>query len=115
MPGFPEYDSFDALGLGELVRAGQISSGELVEECISRIEKVNPHINSVVFELFEAARARSAAGSTKSTSGWLPAASCLQVGQIPQGGTSALPVQLAAIASRSAIMRLPTPSGPSKR
>jgi amidase len=59
MPGFAEYDSHDALGLAELVRAGQVSSAELVEECISRIERVNPQINSVVFELFEAARARS--------------------------------------------------------
>ncbi|MBW1905040.1 MAG: hypothetical protein JRJ24_06990 [Deltaproteobacteria bacterium] len=59
MPGFAEYDSYDALGLAELVRAGQVSSADLVEECISRIERVNPQINSVVFELFEAARARS--------------------------------------------------------
>jgi amidase len=59
MPGFPEYDAYDALGLAELVRAGEVSSAELVEECISRIEQVNPQINAVVFELFEAARARS--------------------------------------------------------
>lgn len=59
MPGFTEYDSYDALGLAELVRAGQVSSAELVEECISRIERLNPQINSVVFELFEAARRRS--------------------------------------------------------
>ena len=59
MPGFTEYGSYDALGLAELVRAGQVSSAELVEECISRIERVNPQINSVVFELFEAAHARS--------------------------------------------------------
>ena len=59
MPGFAEYDSYDALGLAELVRTGQVSSAELVAECISRIGRVNPQINSVVFELFEAARARS--------------------------------------------------------
>jgi Asp-tRNA(Asn)/Glu-tRNA(Gln) amidotransferase A subunit family amidase len=53
MSGFPECDAYDALGLAELVRAGQVSSAELVEECISRIERVNPHINSVVFELIE--------------------------------------------------------------
>ena len=60
MPGFPEYDAYDALGLAELVRTGEVTSAELVEECISRIQSVNPQINSVVFELFEAARARSA-------------------------------------------------------
>ena len=59
MPGFSEYDAYDALGLAELVRAGEVTSAELVEECISRIQRVNPQINSVVFELFEAARARS--------------------------------------------------------
>ena len=58
MLGFPEYDSYDALGLAELVRAGQVSSAELVEACISRIERLNPQINSVVFELFEAAHGR---------------------------------------------------------
>ena len=59
MHGFAEYDSYDASGLAELVRTGQVSSAELVAECISRIGRVNPQINSVVFELFEAARARS--------------------------------------------------------
>jgi amidase len=61
MPGFPEYDAYDALGLAELVRAGEVSSGDLVEECISRIERLNPQINSIVFELFQAARGRSLA------------------------------------------------------
>ncbi len=61
MPGFAEYDAYDALGLAELVRAGQVSSAELVEECISRVEQMNPQLNSVVFELFAAARARAAA------------------------------------------------------
>lgn len=61
MPGFPEYDSYDGLGLAELVRAGEVSSRDLVEECISRIERLNPQINSIVYELFQAARARSVA------------------------------------------------------
>jgi amidase len=60
MPGFSEYDSNDALGLAELIRCGEVRSTELVEECISRIERVNPQINAVVLELFDAARARSA-------------------------------------------------------
>ena len=59
MPGFAEYDTHDALGLAELVRSGEIKSTELVEACISRIRRLNPEINSVVFELFETARARS--------------------------------------------------------
>lgn len=59
VPGFPEYGSYDALGLADLVRQGRVSSAELVEECISRIERVNPRINAVVFELFDRARARA--------------------------------------------------------
>ena len=59
MQGFSEYDAHDALGLAELVRRGEIKSGELVEACISRIRRLNPEINSVVFELFDAARERS--------------------------------------------------------
>jgi amidase len=62
MPGFTEYDSYDALGLAELVRAGQVSSADLVEESIARIERLNPQINSVVFELFDAARTRASKG-----------------------------------------------------
>ncbi len=45
MPGFAEYDSDDALGLAELVRTAQVSSAELIAECISRIERVNSPIN----------------------------------------------------------------------
>lgn len=63
MPGFADYDSYDALGLGELVRRREVTSAELVEECIRRIEKVNPRINAVVFELFERARAQSVAAA----------------------------------------------------
>jgi amidase len=59
MAGLAEYDSFDALGLAELIRSGEVSSAQLVEECICRIEQVNPRINGVVFELFERARARA--------------------------------------------------------
>jgi amidase len=62
MRGFAEYDSYDALGLAELVRAGQVSSADLVEESIARIERLNPQINSVVFELFDAARTRASKG-----------------------------------------------------
>jgi len=38
MTFFPEYHKYDGLGLAELVRTKQISSAELVEEAIRRIE-----------------------------------------------------------------------------
>ena len=59
MAGFDDYDDYDGLGLAELVRGGQVSSRDLVEECISRIERVNPKINGVVRPLYDLARARS--------------------------------------------------------
>ena len=34
MAAFTEYTRFDALGLAELVRKGEVSSTELVEACI---------------------------------------------------------------------------------
>ena len=62
MAGFADYDSHDALGLADLVRRGEVSRTQLVEECISRIERLNPRLNAVVFELFERARLRAREG-----------------------------------------------------
>ena len=64
MAGFANYDSYDATGLADLVRRGEVTSMQLVEECISRIERVNPRINAVVLELFDRAglQAREARG-----------------------------------------------------
>ena len=56
MRGFSEYDSYDGLGLAELVRQGAVTPAELVEECIARIADVNPRVNAVVYELFDRAR-----------------------------------------------------------
>jgi amidase len=56
MAAFKEYDQYDALGLAQLVRQGQISSAELCEEAISRIERLNPRLNAVVTPMFELAR-----------------------------------------------------------
>lgn len=56
MSGFPEYDRYDGLGLAELVRKGEISPAELVEEAIRRIEAINPQINAVVHPMYDLAR-----------------------------------------------------------
>ncbi len=53
---FDEYDRYDALGLAELVRDGKVTSAELIETCITRIEAVNPRLNCVVDTLYERAR-----------------------------------------------------------
>ena len=56
MTGFNDYDKYDGLGLAELVRKKQVKPAELVEEAISRIERVNPELNAVVYKMYEHAR-----------------------------------------------------------
>ena len=62
MPGFREYDNYDALGLATLVRNGEVSATELLEEAINRTEKINPAINAVVQFHYDEARAAIKAG-----------------------------------------------------
>jgi amidase/6-aminohexanoate-cyclic-dimer hydrolase len=62
MAGFPEYDNYDGLGLGRLVRDGEISASDLLEEAIDRIERVNGELNAVVYKYYDEARAAIEAG-----------------------------------------------------
>jgi amidase len=43
-----EYAQYDALGLGELVRKGEVIAKELAELALSGVEKVNPDLNAVI-------------------------------------------------------------------
>ncbi len=56
MNGFKEYDRYDGLGLAELIRKGEVSAGEVCEEAVARIERINPALNAVVRPMFELAR-----------------------------------------------------------
>ena len=56
MSGFSEYDKCDGLGLAELVRKKEVKPSDLVEEAISRIEKLNPQLNAVIHKMYELAR-----------------------------------------------------------
>jgi hypothetical protein len=56
MTAFPEFHKYDGLGLAQLVRARKVSSAELLEEAISRIETVNPKINAVIYKMYDRAR-----------------------------------------------------------
>jgi amidase len=56
-----EYSHYDGVGLADLVRAGEVTPGELVEAAIERIERHNPVLNAVVFKAYDEAR-RLAAG-----------------------------------------------------
>jgi len=59
---FGEYGSFDALGLAELVRSGQASPTELLDEALARTAQVNPKINAVIHLMEGRAREAIAAG-----------------------------------------------------
>lgn len=51
-----EYSRFDALELGRLIQAREVSPLELVESVIESIERLNPVLNSVVCRLDDDAR-----------------------------------------------------------
>jgi amidase len=55
MSGFSDYDKYDGIGLAELVRKKEVKPSELVEEAISRIEKLNPQLNAIVYKMYELA------------------------------------------------------------
>jgi amidase/6-aminohexanoate-cyclic-dimer hydrolase len=59
---FAEYESYDALGLADLVRRKEVKPDELLDEALARCERVNPKINAVVNAVPEKARALIAAG-----------------------------------------------------
>lgn len=60
-----EYSSYDGLGLAELVRKGEVTPVELVEEAITRIEKHNPTLNAVIYKMYDQAveRAKQLSGA----------------------------------------------------
>jgi amidase len=45
------YSQNDALGLAELVKRGDVTPVELLEEAISRVERLNPERNAVVTKM----------------------------------------------------------------
>lgn len=55
-----EYLSYDALGLAELVAAGEVSAAELLALARDRAAVVNPRINAIVREMRPEADARAA-------------------------------------------------------
>ncbi len=51
-----DFAQYDAVGLAELIRCGEVTSLELVDEVIDRIERVNPTLNGVTIKMYEHAR-----------------------------------------------------------
>ncbi|MFT5697065.1 MAG: amidase, partial [Myxococcota bacterium] len=62
MGGLNEYEDYDAIGLAELVRKGDVTPGELLDEACERVEERNPQINAIIYSLVDAARAEISAG-----------------------------------------------------
>ena len=56
MSDFSDYDNHDGLGLAALVRKKEVKPSELVEEAISRIEKLNPQLNAVIHRMYDLAQ-----------------------------------------------------------
>lgn len=50
----------DALGMAELVRAGEVTPLELLEDAIERVEEANPAVNAVIGTMYDQAREHAA-------------------------------------------------------
>lgn len=50
MGKFPDYGHYDALGLAELVRNGEVSAGELLSEAQARLNNINHRLNAVCYQ-----------------------------------------------------------------
>jgi len=56
MTDIAEYDDYDATGLAELVRKGDVTPSELLEAAIQRVERRNPDVNAVVQTMYTEGR-----------------------------------------------------------
>lgn len=55
---FSEYCQYDALGLAELVRKGEVTPAELLAVAAQRMDELNPQLNAVIHNFVPAAQAR---------------------------------------------------------
>jgi amidase len=56
---FAEYETFDAVGLAQLVEHRDVQAAELIDAAAARIEAVNPAVNAVIWERLDAARSEA--------------------------------------------------------
>ncbi len=62
MTGFKDYDTYDAVGLAELVAKGDVTPVELLDEAVTRLEAVNGTLNAVTLKHYDEARTAIDAG-----------------------------------------------------
>lgn len=62
MVGFKEYGDHDAVGLAALIRAGEVSEAEVLDEALERMRAVQPQLNAITHDMESHARAALDAG-----------------------------------------------------
>jgi Asp-tRNA(Asn)/Glu-tRNA(Gln) amidotransferase A subunit family amidase len=62
MAKIAEFEEFDAIALGEIVRKGYLPASDVLDEVIARIEAVNPKLNAIVYKMYDQARETIARG-----------------------------------------------------
>ncbi|GAB2684187.1 amidase [Saccharopolyspora gloriosae] len=55
---YAEYRRHDGAGLAELIGAGEVSAGEVLDAALARAERVNPRLNAITQRLDDRARER---------------------------------------------------------
>ncbi len=51
-----DYRDYDAVGLAELISKGDVTASDVVDSAIAVAEKLNPSLNAIVTNMYEAAR-----------------------------------------------------------
>jgi amidase len=69
---FLEYDSYDGIGLAQLVARKKVKATELMEEAITRAERLNPKLNAIIFKDYDRARKTAAGKVPKGHFGGVP-------------------------------------------
>ncbi|MBX2830083.1 MAG: hypothetical protein KTR23_02710 [Rhodospirillales bacterium] len=67
-----EFIDYDALGMADLIKKGEISAREAVELTIRRIEAMEPLVNAITTRTFERALAKAETISTNTTFAGMP-------------------------------------------
>ena len=62
MAGLKEFGDYDAIGLAELIRKGEVTPSELLEEAIARLDEVEPKLNATPVRHDDFARQQIARG-----------------------------------------------------
>lgn len=55
---FPEYKQYDALGLSELIKKGEVTPNELLLTAQNELSKVNPQLNAVICDMTSLAKSQ---------------------------------------------------------